>query len=73
MLPDLSGMDENVVHGLVNFVDEQIRKNTNIETILDVIDKEVLIKYLKMDVEVCKDFRNMWNKMKNRRLDRGKK
>lgn len=73
MLPDLSGMDENVVHGLVNFVDEQIRKNTNVETILDVIDKEVLIKYLKMDVEVCKDFRNMWNKMKNRRLDRGKK
>lgn len=73
MLPDLSEMDKNTVHNLVNYIDEQMRKNVNIETILDEVDKKVLIEYLKIDSETCTKFRHMWNKMKNRRLDRAKK
>ena len=72
MLPDLSQMDQKIVHKLVKFIDKQMRQEADINTILDEVDEQVLIKYMKIDYETCQHFRNMWNKMKNRRLDRAK-
>lgn len=40
-------------------IDKQMRQNADINTILDKIDEQVLVNYMKIDHETCKYFRNM--------------
>ena len=70
-IPKLDGFDEEKCDVLLNKIDAVIRAGGEIETVLDMVDKEVMINYLKIDAQWCKDCRLIWKKMQKRRLGRG--
>lgn len=70
MLPDLSEFSLEETQRLLALVDNTIRNNDNIENILDIIDKQVLIDYLGIDKEVCNEFRDIWKRLMKRRHSR---
>jgi len=71
MIPKLDGIDKKTCADLLKRVDAIVREDADIEKALDIVDKEVLVDYLKIDVKWCKQCRNIWKKMQNRRLGRG--
>jgi len=59
-------------HGIdVNLIDELIRED-RIEEVLDIVDKAVLIDHYGFSLEETIEFRNIWKKMSDRRINRGK-
>jgi adenine-specific DNA-methyltransferase len=59
-------------HGIdVNLIDELIRED-RIEEVLDIVDKKVLIDHYGFSLEETLELRNIWLKMSNRRINRGK-
>jgi adenine-specific DNA-methyltransferase len=59
-------------HGIdINLVDELIRKD-RIEEVLDIVDKAVLIDHYGFTLEETLELRNIWLKMSDRRINRGK-
>jgi hypothetical protein len=59
-------------HGIdVNFIYELIRED-RIEEVLDIVDKKVLIDHYGFSLEETLELRNIWLKMSNRRINRGK-
>lgn len=60
-----------LTHNRVNFdrVDKLIRKR-NIEEVLDLVDRELLINQLQFTVDEVLEFRNIWKKLSGRRLNR---
>lgn len=59
-------------HGIdVNLIDMLIRKD-RIEEVLDIVDKAVLIDHYGFTLEETLELRNIWLKMSNRRINRGK-
>lgn len=59
-------------HGIdINFIDELIRED-RIEEVLDIVDKAVLIDHYGFTLEETLELRNIWLKMSNRRINRGK-
>jgi adenine-specific DNA-methyltransferase len=59
-------------HGIdVNVIDELIRED-RIEEVLDIVDKKVLIDHYGFSLEETLELRNIWLKMSNRRINRGK-
>lgn len=59
-------------HGIdVNLIDELIRKD-RIEEVLDIVDKAVLIDHYGFSLEETSQLRNIWRKMSDRRINRGK-
>lgn len=70
MLPDIKNIEEDKVDNLLKKIDDAIRKNNDIDPILDEVDKVVLIDHLGIDIEVVKTFRNIWKKLMNRRRER---
>lgn len=71
MLPIINGMPENKKKALIKVIDEVVRNNGNIETALDVIDKELLVSHLGIESDLCLSCRNIWRKLQKRRLGRG--
>ncbi|SHJ43354.1 Eco57I restriction-modification methylase domain-containing protein [Lutispora thermophila] len=71
-LPYLQDFDDKKTEELISIIDKNIRNNGNIEEVLDIVDKEVLIDYLGLDKEVCMLFRNIWKKLMKRRRDRSR-
>lgn len=55
----------------INLIDELIRED-RIEDVLDIVDKAVLIDYYGFSLEETLELRNIWRKMSNRRINRGK-
>ncbi len=53
-------------------VDSLIRER-KIEEVLDIVDKELLIKQYGFDKQEVKQLRNIWKKLSNRRINRKKK
>lgn len=75
MIPNLQDSDlvtDNIVDYLIQEIDNNIRNNNDIESILDLIDQTILIEILGMDKEVVNHFRQIWTILKNRRLNRKK-
>lgn len=59
-------------HGIdINLIDELIRED-RIEEVLDIVDKAVLIDHYGFTLEETLELRNIWLKMSNRRINRGK-
>lgn len=59
-------------HGIdVNLIDELIRED-RIEEVLDIVDKAVLIDHYGFTLEETLELRNIWLKMSDRRINRGK-
>lgn len=72
-LPDISNVDKAIKEELLTFVDHIVRDGKNIEVALDRVDKELLIDCLGVPEKWCYDCRNIWKKLQQRRLVRGKK
>lgn len=73
VLPNLQDFDIVLASNLIKKIDQVIREKDDIECILDEIDHEVLIKHLGVKKEVVVQFREIWKKLMNRRLNRKKK
>ncbi len=59
-------------HGIdVNLIDDLIRED-RIEEVLDIVDKAVLIDHYGFSLEETLELRNIWKKMSDRRINRGK-
>lgn len=70
LLPKLEGMEEETVSELLSKIDNMIKKREDIERVLDLVDEHVLIEFLHIDSKICKLFRKIWLKLKQRRLGR---
>lgn len=73
VLPNLQDIDRSLTSTLISKIDKVIRDNEDIEIILDVIDQTVLIEYIGIEKEVVLQFRKIWKKLMNRRLNRKKR
>jgi len=62
----LNGLKVDIVK-----IDELIRQR-KIEEVLDIVDKELLIKQLKFSISDVQRFRNIWKKLSKRRSERNK-
>ena len=70
MLPILKEFPENKKRELLQKIDIVVRADGNIEEVLDLVDKTVLIEHLGLDIELCISCRNIWKKLQQRRLGR---
>lgn len=71
MVPKINYIDPSLSKSLLKRVDEVIRNNQDIEIALDIVDKELLIKCLGIEPELCSESRKIWKKLQSRRLKRG--
>lgn len=71
MLPIINGFSSEKKNELLKEIDNVIRSNEDIEKALDVVDKAVLVDFLKVSQEVCTSCRAIWKKLQSRRLGRG--
>ncbi|WP_299089464.1 class I SAM-dependent methyltransferase [uncultured Metabacillus sp.] len=70
MLPNLQNIDDNLAKKLLEHIDDCIRNNTDFEQVLDLVDREVLVKYLALEEEFVSSFRVIWKKLMKRRRER---
>ena len=70
VLPKLDGIDERSCQSLLCQIDNIIRKKSDIEEALDIVDKEVLSDILGIDSEWMQICRTVWKKMQHRRRSR---
>ena len=70
MLPKIEGIDSSKKSELLLRVDNIVRNNLDIETALDIVDKEVLQEIMGIDEEMCTQCRQIWKKLQKRRLGR---
>lgn len=71
LLPKVNNIDPKCREFLLRKIDETVRNDGDIETALDIVDEELLVKMLGIDPEMCHNCRNIWKKMQQRRLERG--
>ncbi len=71
MLPKIEGINTGKKSELLSRVDNIVRNNLDIETALDIVDKEVLQEILGIDEKMCTQCRQIWKKLQKRRLGRG--
>lgn len=72
-LPKIDDISEAKTVELLKIVDEKIRNKNDIEELLDIIDKEILIDFLKIPKKTVLEFRKIWKFMVERRHNRGKR
>lgn len=70
LIPDVKDFPKDKLKELLAKVDEIVRNEKNIEEALDLVDKELLVKILHVDENICKQARQIWKKMQKRRLGR---
>lgn len=71
MVPIISNLDRGLRDELLDYIDNIVRCEYNIEKALDVVDKKLLIDALGISPEWCSMCRNIWKKLQRRRLGRG--
>lgn len=64
-------IEDEIVDMLFNFLNETIREERDIEEALNLIDEVILIGRMGFTEENIQVFRNIWHRLKNRRLGRG--
>lgn len=72
-IPDISDVDREIKQRLLKDVDKVVREGRNIEEALNLVDRELLEKCLKIPVEWCQECRKIWKTLQQRRLSRGEK
>lgn len=70
MVPKLDEIPKNVINNILDEVDSIVREKKDIELALDLVDNELLIKYLNVDPVTCEISRNIWKKLQQRRMKR---
>lgn len=71
ILPKIEHIDSSLRANILTQIDQIVRNDDDIEKALDLVDQEVLINLLKIEPDICKQFRLIWKKMQKRRLGRG--
>ena len=67
----IHGMDESPQDALGSFSEYgAVRSNEDIEAVLDVVDKRLLVETLGVSEELCRQCREIWRKLQSRRLPR---
>jgi len=71
LFPDLKDFkDIKTVNHLIKKLDDKIRRNQNIESVLDEIDQAILVNFLDISIDKVQTCRAIWKKLMNRRLGR---
>ncbi len=71
LVPVLDCVPITIVREILMKVDMIVRYAEDIENALNLVDNEILVKFLHIDVDVCVSARKIWKKMQHRRLKRG--
>ncbi len=74
VLPDVFNpqvISDGKINELVDTIDHYVRNNADIEGLLDVTDKEILMGVMNMTAEEVKVVRSAWRTLRRRRLERG--
>ena len=71
LIPKIQYIDHVFRSELLQEIDHVVRNDDDIEKALDLVDREVLIKLLGIEQEICSQCRVIWKKMQRRRLGRG--
>lgn len=74
VLPDIFDpqvINDREINELVNTIDQYIRRNIDIEGLLDITDKVILMGVMNMTAREVKIIRNAWLSLRRRRLERG--
>ena len=71
LLPKVEKIDPALRDRLLTLIDSVVRNDENIETALDIVDRELLVNALGIEPEICRKCRAIWKKMQKRRLGRG--
>jgi adenine-specific DNA-methyltransferase len=69
-LPNTQNMDMELVDELLLMIDDCMRNDGNIDEVLDVVDKRVLVDHLGVDKKISDLFRDAWKTLMNRRINR---
>lgn len=70
LLPEIPHIPPAFRDELLKEIDRAVRNGDNIEKALDLVDREVLVKLLGIDADICSQCRGIWKKMQKRRLGR---
>ena len=70
LLPEIPHIPPAFRDELLKEIDRVVRNGDNIEKALDLVDREVLVKLLGIDADICSQCRGIWKKMQKRRLRR---
>lgn len=70
LLPEIPHIPPAFRDELLKEIDRVVRNGDNIEKALDLVDREVLVKLLGIDADICSQCRGIWKKMQKRRLGR---
>ena len=71
LLPKGENIAPELRDNLLTYIDSVVRNDEDIEKALDIVDKELLVKTLGVDPDICRKCRTIWKKMQKRRLGRG--
>ena len=70
LLPEIPHIPPAFRDELLKEIDRVVRNGDDIEKALDLVDREVLVKLLGIDADICSQCRGIWKKMQKRRLGR---
>jgi adenine-specific DNA-methyltransferase len=70
IIPNIDDMDEQNVNRLIGILDENIRNKNDIREAINVMDKEILEKYLGISPDIINMYRDIWKTLNNRRMNR---
>ena len=70
LLPEIPHIPPAFRDELLKEIDRVVRNGDEIEKALDLVDREVLVKLLGIDADICSQCRGIWKKMQKRRLGR---
>lgn len=71
LLPKIETIDPDLREKLLEYIDFVVRNDEDIEKALNIVDEELLVKTLGIAPEICCKCRDIWKKMRRRRLGRG--
>lgn len=71
LLPKVDAVNPKLRETLLAHIDSIVQNGEDIETALNIVDEELLVKTLGIDSEICRKCRVIWKKMQRRRLGRG--
>ena len=71
MLPKVDKAEDELKKELIAYIDKIIREDDDIELALDMVDSKLLIGSLGISQKWCKQCRQIWKKLQQRRLQRG--
>ncbi|MEK5141424.1 MULTISPECIES: class I SAM-dependent methyltransferase [Paenibacillus] len=75
ILPNLFNLmiPDTIIDELIGLIEEFIRNNDDISGLLPELDRRILVDFLNVPEKVVVSFRGIWIKLRERRINRGKK